>query len=113
MSLDDVFLFDMLAAAKKIVRITKGYSLDDFLNDDVVQDSAIRQITVIAEAAGNLSENFKESNRDIPWHEIKGMRNRLVHEYKHIDLNEVWQTISENIPGLISQIEPRISEQPD
>jgi uncharacterized protein with HEPN domain len=106
MSLDDVHLYDMLIAAQKIVRITTGYSLEDFVADDVVQDSVIRQITIIAEAAANLSESFRGDNRIIPWHEIKGMRNRLIHDYKHIDLNEVWKTVRENIPSLIRQIEP-------
>ena len=111
MPLDNVYIFDMLAAAQKIVRVTASYTEDTFSRDDIIQDSVIRQISIIAEAAKHVSDSFKEQNTAIPWHEIKGMRNRLVHDYKNIDLNEVWKTIQNDVPSLINMLKPLLPEQ--
>ncbi len=108
MSLDDVFVYDIITAARKIVRITKGLTQGSFIADETVPDSVIRQITIIAEAAKRLSESFKETHDAVPWHEMRGMRNRLIHDYKRIDFREVWKTVQEDIPKLIRLIEPLV-----
>ncbi len=113
MSLDDVFLHDMLTAARKIVRITASLTVDDFSADDVVQDSVIRQISIIAEAARQLTDAFKDTHDTVPWHVIRGMRNRLIHDYKHVDIKEVWKTVRTDIPELIHSLEPLVPPEED
>ena len=105
---DDSLLLDILTAARKAIRVTQGMTRDDFAANDIVQDSVIRQIEIMGEAARLVSPTFQSSHNEIPWHEIRGMRNRLIHDYKRIDLDEVWKTLHVDIPELIRLIEPLI-----
>lgn len=105
---DDSLLLDILTAARKAVRVTRGMTRDDFAANDIVQDSVIRQIEIMGEAARQVSEAFRGIHSEIPWHEIRGMRNRLIHDYKRIDLDEVWKTLRVDIPELIRLLEPLI-----
>ncbi|RPH96006.1 DUF86 domain-containing protein [candidate division KSB1 bacterium] len=105
---DESLLMDILVAARKAIRVTQGMTRDDFAANDVVQDSVIRQIEIMGEAARQVSEAFRELHNEIPWHEIRGMRNRLIHDYKRIDLDEVWKTLRVDIPALIHLLEPLI-----
>lgn len=65
-----------------------------------VQNLAMRQLAIIGEATKKLSKDIYDAHPDIPWHEIAGMRNRLIHEYDDVDLTIVWQTITESLPQL-------------
>ncbi len=105
---DQAYLLDVLKASRKIIRITTGMTREQFGKDDVVQDSVIRQIEIIGEAATKVSKEFKESNPEIAWREMIGMRNRLIHDYSEIDLAQVWKTLREDIPVLIHKIEPLV-----
>ena len=105
---DDSLLVDILTAARKVVRVTHGMTQDDFAANDVVQDSVIRQIEIMGEAARKISGTFQREHSSIPWHELRGMRNRLIHDYKKIDLDEVWKTLQTDIPELIRLITPLI-----
>ena len=82
-------------------------SRDEFLANAQLQDSVIRRIEIIGEAAGRLSSAFREGRRhpEIPWARIRGMRNRMIHGYEDIDMDIVWDTVEQHIPRLISQIE--------
>ena len=60
---------------------------------------------IVGEAAAHLSSATKESQPDIPWGEIVGMRNRLVHAYFEVDIGLVWRTVQEDLPPLIAQLE--------
>lgn len=60
----------------------------------------MRELEIIGEAAGKLSKNFKSEHPEIPWADIVGMRNRLIHEYFGIDVKLVWQTSQKNVPEL-------------
>ncbi|MCX6601786.1 MAG: DUF86 domain-containing protein [bacterium] len=105
---DDSLLLDILTAARKAIRVTQGMTRDEFAVNDIVQDSVIRQIEIMGEGARGISATFQASHSAIPWHEIRGMRNRLIHEYKRIDLDEVWKTLRVDIPALIRLLEPLI-----
>jgi uncharacterized protein with HEPN domain len=105
---DHAYLLDILKASRKIIRVTTGLQRDQFDRDDVIQDSVIRQIEIIGEAAAKVSKEFKADNTNIAWREMVGMRNRLIHDYSEIDLAQVWKTVREDIPKLIRLIEPLV-----
>jgi uncharacterized protein with HEPN domain len=102
---DKAYLQDILSAGKRIGSKITGIDQAAFLSDEDLQDIVMRQITVMGEAARTLSDATKERFSDIPWYKISGMRNRLVHEYRDIDYEEVWKTVSVSIPELLIQIE--------
>jgi uncharacterized protein with HEPN domain len=105
---DDAYLLDMLLAARKIQKYAQGYDFEKFAEDELLQDAVMRRIQIIGEAARKVSSEFKEAHSEIPWINIIGMRHRLVHDYSQIIPEKVWETVVEDIPVLISQIEPLV-----
>lgn len=105
---DDAFLLDMLLAARKVLEFTQGVGWSGFELDDLMQNAVMRQIQIIGEAARKLSPQCQEEHPEIPWNEIIGMRNRLVHEYFHIIPRRVWDIVEKDIPELIQLIEPLV-----
>ncbi len=75
-----------------------------FIENVQLQDSVIRRLLVIAEAARRVSETTRQSMIDIRWREINGMRNRLVHEYDDVNLAIVWTVVQDEIPRLIEEL---------
>lgn len=74
------------------------------MNSILIQDAICRRLEIIGEAASKIDDEFKEKYPDVPWHKIVGMRNLLIHEYFHVDLDQVWNTIQKSIPELKEQI---------
>jgi uncharacterized protein with HEPN domain len=108
MQRDLQFLLDMLQSAELIVTYTSGCKKDEFIKNTQLQDSVIRRLLVIAEAARRVSEPTRQTLSNISWQEINGMRNRLVHEYDDINLNIVWDVIQSEIPPLIAELKFQI-----
>ena len=104
MQRDLQFLLDILQSAELIMTYKAQYSKDEFIENIQLQDSIIRRLLVIAEAARRVSEATRQTLPNISWQEINGMRNRLVHEYDEIDLNIVWDVIQSEIPSLIESL---------
>jgi len=107
---DDAILLDIVNAARMILQFIKGLTKDQFMADKKTQSSVLYQITIIGEAARRLSTEFRVRHSHIPWPLIMGMRNKLIHEYDDVDLHEVWKTIKDDIPDLISRIEPLLKQ---
>jgi uncharacterized protein with HEPN domain len=105
---DDSLLLDILIAARKIAQFTEDMTWVEFAKDSMCQNAVMYNIQIIGEAARNVSEETKTAHPDIPWHEIVGMRHRLVHDYMRIDLAKVWDTIEEDIPPLIEALGPLV-----
>ena len=87
-------------AIKRIKSYTSGIGYNDFLKDYKIQDAVIRNIEILGEAAKLLSDKTKKKYPNIPWKEIAGMRDVLIHTYFGIDLNLTWETIEQDIPKL-------------
>jgi uncharacterized protein with HEPN domain len=105
---DEAYLLDILIAARKVSRYMEDASWESFKEDDRTQDAVIRNLQVIGEAARQLSDEFQSIHPEVPWSEIIGMRNRLVHDYSRIDVTKVWETARDDIPPLIRWIEPLV-----
>lgn len=85
---------------KKIKRYTRGQSKQKFLENELLQDAVMRNIEIIGEASKNISLNFKQSYSSIPWKEMSGMRDKLIHHYMGVDLEMIWNTVKEDVPFL-------------
>ena len=102
---DTVYLKHMKDAIDKIIRYAGALNRNEFLKDELVQDAVIRQIEIVGEASKRLSPGFKDTHPEIPWKDIVGMRNKLIHDYMGVDIDAVWDTIEKDIVFLKRQIE--------
>lgn len=98
------FLKDMLDNAQRAIQFTKGMDYETFAKDDKTIYAVIRAVEIIGEAAANIPEKVRSEYPGIPWREVKGMRNKLVHHYFGINVEVVWQTIHEDLPILITSL---------
>lgn len=95
-----VYVEHILSAISKIEGYVVGFSQEKFLKDWLVQDGVMREIEIIGEASKNLSPEFKEKVPEIPWRDVVGMRNKLIHDYFEVDIEAVWKTVQEDLPFL-------------
>lgn len=101
---DALYIQDILDCIHKIEEYTTGYDRDDFIGDRKTVDAVVRNLEIIGEAAHNLSGELRSAHRDIPWEDIIGMRNKVIHEYSGIDLDILWKTLQDDIPDLKKKI---------
>lgn len=71
-----------------------------FQQSKLVQDAVIRNLQVLAESSQRLSEEFKNKNKNVPWKEISGFRNILVHDYLGVDIEMIWSVVDQDLPAL-------------
>lgn len=105
MQSDDVYLVDILNSSKLILNFTSNWNKDEFLADPKTQSAVLHQLLLIGEAAKRLSPDFIAKHSDIPWRKMAGMRNKLIHEYNDVDIDQVWRIVESDIPGLIQFLE--------
>jgi len=99
-----IFIEHVLESIKNISLFTKGISKQEFFDNKEKNSAVIRQIEIIGEAVKNLPEEFRKKFKEIPWKDIAGMRDKLMHHYFGVDLNAVWKTVEEDIPLLEKQL---------
>ena len=97
---DQVYIEHILEAITKIENFSKGISRFDFDRNVMIQDAIIRNIEIIGEATKKISNGFTQRQQEIPWSEMAGMRNKLIHDYMDVDLDVVWKTIEVDLPLL-------------
>ena len=91
---------DMLEAVRRIRRYTGGLGYEAFCADEKTVDAVVRNFEVIGEAARHVDDVTAARAPDLPWLDIRDMRNILIHEYFGVDLQTVWKTITDDLPGL-------------
>lgn len=106
---DKQWLAHILDAAKEIETFVAGKTKEDLRDSRLMQRAIEKDLEIIGEAAGNLSEETRDALDSVPWKDIIGMRNILVHVYFDIDLEVIWKTVQQDIPLLISQISDELS----
>jgi uncharacterized protein with HEPN domain len=101
---DRVRISDMIVAAEKVCRFVAGRNRQDLDTDDMLQFACVRGIEIVGEAAAGVSSETRDAYPEIPWRNIIGMRNRIVHAYSEIDLDIVWKTAIEELPLLLQRL---------
>lgn len=96
---------DILKAISEIEAFTDHGSLEDFLKDVKAVRAATACLTVIGEAANHIPQSIKDKYPEIPWEQIRGMRNRIAHEYFSVDDAVIWKTAKERLPAFKIQIQ--------
>ena len=105
---DAYYIKKMLKDIKFIIEKTEGMTLEALEKNEVLCDSVLFRLIQISESSAKLTTAFKEDHREIPWQAIKGMRNKIVHEYGEMDFGVVHQTITEDIPDICARLEMMI-----
>jgi uncharacterized protein with HEPN domain len=104
------YLDDILEMIRDIDNFTKDVVFEDFVSDKKTLYAVIRCLEFIGEAVKNIPESIRDKNPKIPWQEIAGMRNKLIHEYFGIDTETLWDTIKEDLSPLKETIAKIIRE---
>ena len=104
-------LEDINEALGLIEEYVKGIEYSSWTEDRKTIDAVIRNLEIIGEAANHIPDAIQEKNRDIPWLQMKGMRNVLIHEYFGVDTDVLWRTVNQDLPLLKAQIQRLISER--
>jgi uncharacterized protein with HEPN domain len=100
---DLAYIDHILDCIRKINKFSKGLTINEFQKNELVQDAVIRNIEIIGEASKKITSETKKNYPDIPWKEISGMRDKLIHDYLGVDIDVVWETIKKDIPVLRKQ----------
>ena len=108
---DNAYLLDILIAARKAMKFVEGIDRNEFEDDELIQNAVMRPLEIIGEASARISKEFRKTHTQIPWREMVGLRNRLIHEYFRIDFGAVWDTIQKDLPKLIEVIEPLVPKE--
>ncbi len=103
---DAAYLWDMLDAARTAEQLSSGREFAQYSNDRRTQLALERSLEIIGEAASKVSISFRNANPEIPWRQIIGQRNVLIHEYGEIKQERIWKTVRENVPQLIELLKP-------
>lgn len=107
---DSDFLADMLEAAERILSYTAEFDYDSFALDTKTQDAVIRNLEIIGEVAKKISEEFRHQHADLPWRSMAGLRDRLIHDYFGVNIDIIWEIISNELPGVVDSLKESSGE---
>lgn len=97
---DHVYLEHILESIRKIEGFLTGITKFEFDRSVLIQDAVIRNIEIIGEATKKISKQFTQTHPEIPWQDMAGMRDKLIHDYLDVDLEVVWKTVESDLPLL-------------
>ena len=104
MKKDEAFLKHILDAISDVERFSKNVTRAEFFGNKEKQYAVLRALEIMGEASKNLSEQLKGKHAEVPWKDVAGMRDKLIHGYFGVKLELVWETIKNEIPRLKRQI---------
>ncbi|TNE81475.1 MAG: DUF86 domain-containing protein [Bacteroidetes bacterium] len=101
---NELLVVDMLEAAERIQAYTKGFDFERFSSDQKTLDAVVRNFEIIGEASTRITAEFQATKTQIPWKQLRGYRNRLIHEYFGVDYLIIWEIIESELPKLVDQL---------
>jgi len=105
-----VFIKHILESIERIEEYVKEISEKQFFEETQVQDAIIRRIEIIGEATKNLPNGFRKKHSEVPWSEITGARDKLIHGYFGVDLDLTWDIVKKDLPDLKEKVEKILKE---
>ena len=102
---DHIRLKHMIDAATSALRFTNGRTREDLDADELLAFGLTRAVMIIGEAAARITPAGRAELPEVPWNQIVGMRNRLVHAYFDVDLTILWETVAEALPDLLAKLQ--------
>ena len=114
MTMDRVYLDyleDILDALRKSRAFAAGMSMNQFSEDEKTVFAVIRALEVVGEASKQIPHHVRRRHQEVPWRQMAGMRDKLIHHYFGVDLAVLWKTIQEDVPALLPIIQNVISEE--
>jgi uncharacterized protein with HEPN domain len=105
------YLHDILDAVNDIESFTIGQTYDEFVKDRKTLNAVIRSIEIIGEASKNIPDPIKRKHKELPWKQMAGMRDKLIHAYFGVDTETLWKASKNNIPQLKTPIQKILKEQ--
>lgn len=101
---DRYYLEKILTDLSFILAHTDGITKEEFTENEILIDSVLFRLIQVSENSDRLTENFRMRHDNIPWHAMKGMRNRIVHEYGDVDLTIIYDTVNQDLPKLYAAL---------
>lgn len=105
---DWALALDIVWYRDRAAGFVNGMDAEGFRTSDIHRYAVERCVSVVGEAAAKLSDGFRSSLPDIPWHAVIGMRHVVVHDYGRVDLDRLWETVTIAMPRLASRLRPLI-----
>ncbi|XGV96216.1 MAG: DUF86 domain-containing protein [Leptolyngbya sp. BL-A-14] len=112
MQRDDAALLDIARYAQQILNFSQDMNETQLAADTRTQAAILYYIAVIGEAVKRLSPDFRSQHPDIPWTDIAGMRDKVIHQYDRVKLDVVWNTVQQDIPELLRLLTPLLPPPP-
>ena len=106
MKRDPAYLLDIATVCSNIAELMEGATKQQFLAEKRIHFSVVYEIAILGEIVKRLSSEFRETHPEIPWKQIAGMRDKLIHDYNQVDLNLTWRVANSQIPNLLEFILP-------
>lgn len=107
---DRTYLGDILDSIHRIESYLNNVSKESFLENLMMQDAVMRQIEIIGEASNNVSDEFQEKHEHLPWAQMRAIRNKIVHDYRGINVQIIWDTAKQDLPILKEQVSKFLGE---
>lgn len=107
---DSVYIRHISDSIERIEKYLKDIDEDEFARNTLIQDAVIRQLAIIGEAGKRIPHDLRKRHKDIPWKDVVGMRDKLIHDYFGVDLQAVWDTATIDIPELKKEVKKILKE---
>jgi|SRR5208337_457193 len=113
MDRDPATILDIVLACYKLIGFVTGRSRAELDQDLMLQFAVLHVIAIVGEAANRLSPEFRQAHPAIPWGEVIGVRNRIIHGYNNVKLDVIWDIAAEKIHPLLEELEPLLPKPPE